>query len=133
MPQHGHRTQDRAFQNSKSEPRKRAQYCTEGRAEDHEEVRTPGNLSVRCEAFAPEDSGQEENRRDDHQAVCRTESRSESQANQSHAPQEETKQRYGTHIYIIHSSAWKGNSANFALTELSEVAPDILRLHNWPR
>src|ERR687898_78685 len=33
----------------------------------------------------------------------------------------------------IHPSTWKGNSANFSLTAFSEVAPDILNLHNWPR
>jgi hypothetical protein len=27
--------------------------------------------------------------------------------------------------YAIHPSAWKGDSANFALTEFSEVAPSL--------
>src|SRR5215211_7510576 len=32
-------------------------------------------------------------------------------------------------LALIHSSAWKGNSANFAVTEFSEVAPALLTLH----
>ena len=32
-------------------------------------------------------------------------------------------------LALIHPSAWKWNSANFAFTEFSEVAPALLTLH----
>jgi hypothetical protein len=37
------------------------------------------------------------------------------------------------HHDLIHPSAWKVNSANFAIREFSEVAPDFVTLHTWLR